>query len=127
MNPSKIKLMKKQSTILLFIILLIGSVSAQAQNRIAKDVPVKEFAKLIQSGKGVLLDVRTPAEVAKGSIKGSVNMNIFDDDFEARIDKMDKSKPVYVYCAAGGRSSEAMEMMKKKGFTEIYKIGRAHV
>lgn len=93
-----------------------------AQNKIAKDVSVKEFSKLIATGKGTLLDVRTPGEIAKGSIKGSVNLDFFDDNFESKLDQLDKTKPVYVYCASGGRSSDAMDMMKKKGFVAVYNL-----
>jgi len=103
-----------------FLILQIGSVSAQ--NRIAKDVNAKEFSKLIESKKGVILDVRTPGEVSRGSIKGHSNLDIFDDHFESKIDALDKSVPVYIYCASGGRSAEAMGIMKKKGFSELYNL-----
>jgi len=103
------------------LLLFITQISF-AQNKIAKDVSVKEFSKLISAGKGTLLDVRTPGEIAKGSIKGSVNLDFFDDNFESKLDQLDKSKPVYVYCAAGGRSSDAMDMMKKKGFVEVYNL-----
>ncbi|MFM7078311.1 MAG: rhodanese-like domain-containing protein [Bacteroidota bacterium] len=112
--------MKK--SIVLFIALLSITHFATAQNKIAKDVSVKEFAKLVESGKGIVLDVRTPGEVSKGSIKGSVNLDFFDDNFESKLDQLDKKKPVYVYCAAGGRSGDAMEMMKKKGFVEVYNL-----
>lgn len=71
---------------------------------------------------GAILDVRTKGEVAKGAIPNSIHNDIFEDDFETKIDKMDKSKPVYVYCASGGRSGEAMEMMHKKGFKEVYNL-----
>ncbi|MFN5324311.1 MAG: rhodanese-like domain-containing protein [Bacteroidota bacterium] len=112
--------MKKLACLLLFI--LSANSWSQAQNRVAKDVSVKEFAKLIETGKGTLLDVRTPGEIAKGSIKGSVNLDFFDDNFETKLEQLDKKKPVYVYCASGGRSSDAMEMMKKKGFVEVYNL-----
>ena len=103
------------------LLLFITQISF-AQNKIAKDVSVKEFSKLISAGKGTLLDVRTPGEIAKGSIKGSVKLDFFDDNFESKLDQLDKTKPVYVYCAAGGRSSDAMDMMKKKGFVEVYNL-----
>jgi rhodanese-related sulfurtransferase len=107
---------------LIALLLLFFAPLSFAQNKIAKDVSVKEFSKLITTGKGTLLDVRTPGEIAKGSIKGSVNMDFFDDNFESKLDQLDKTKPVYVYCASGGRSSDAMDMMKKKGFVAVYNL-----
>ncbi|MFM2191032.1 MAG: hypothetical protein RL491_1418 [Bacteroidota bacterium] len=112
--------MKKTGFIAL-LLLFVAQISI-AQNKIAKDVSVKEFSKLISAGKGTILDVRTPGEIAKGSIKGSINLDFFDDNFESKLDQLDKTKPVYVYCAAGGRSSDAMDMMKKKGFVEVYNL-----
>ncbi len=112
---------------LMTFILLYGAVSifsscVSAQEGVAKDVSVKEFDQLMASKPGTLLDVRTKGEVAKGSIPGSVHIDLFDDNFEGKVEKLDKSKPVYVYCATGGRSSEAMELMNKKGFKEIYNL-----
>lgn len=116
----------KHSLIILFIAAFSFTAYAQPTTRqegqIAKDITVLEFSRLIKSNPGQLIDVRTPAEVSKGAIEGSTNMNLFDDNFEAQIDKLDKTKPVYVYCASGGRSGEAMEMMHKKGFKEVYNL-----
>lgn len=108
--------------LMLFAAFICITQTAAAQNKVAKDVSVKEFAKLVASGKGTILDVRTPGEVAKGAIKGSINLDFFDDNFESKLDQLDKKKPVYVYCAAGGRSGDAMELMKKKGFAEVYNL-----
>ncbi|MGR6086671.1 MAG: rhodanese-like domain-containing protein [Arcticibacter sp.] len=111
----------KKTGLIALLLLFVAQISI-AQNKIAKDVSVKEFSKLISAGKGTILDVRTPGEIAKGSIKGSINLDFFDDNFESKLDQLDKTKPVYVYCAAGGRSSDAMDMMKKKGFVEVYNL-----
>lgn len=113
-------------SILLICIAVSTAMFAQSSTRqikpIAKDISVAEFNRLIKEKPGQLIDVRTKSEVAKGAIPNSVNLDIFEDSFEASIDKLDKSKPVYVYCASGGRSGEAMEMMQKKGFTEVYNL-----
>lgn len=114
----------------LFLILFVFGFSlySTAQNQvalkpaIAKDLNVKEFTKQMQNKPGVLLDVRTPGEVNKGAIEGSKNIDFFDDDFEAKVNQLDKTKPVYIYCAVGGRSGEAMDLMKKKGFVELYNL-----
>ncbi|MFM7054947.1 MAG: rhodanese-like domain-containing protein [Bacteroidota bacterium] len=111
----------RKSGFIALLLLFVAQISF-AQNKTAKDVSVKEFSKLISAGKGTLLDVRTPGEIAKGSIKGSVNLDFFDDNFESKLAQLDKTKPVFVYCASGGRSADAMDMMKKKGFVEVYNM-----
>ncbi|MFM7822273.1 MAG: rhodanese-like domain-containing protein [Bacteroidota bacterium] len=111
----------RKSGFIALLLLFVAQISF-AQNKTAKDVSVKEFSKLISAGKGTLLDVRTPGEIAKGSIKGSVNLDFFDDNFESKLAQLDKTKPVFVYCASGGRSADAMDMMKKKGFVDVYNM-----
>ena len=116
----------KQSIITLFLFVYaltaFGQPAINQNNKIARDISVLEFNRLIKSKPGQLIDVRTKGEVAKGAIEGSTNIDLFDDNFEAKIEKLDKNKPVYVYCASGGRSGEAMEMMTKKGFKEVYNL-----
>ncbi len=102
--------------------MLLSLVVTAQTKQVAKEVDAKEFITLMKAKPGLVLDVRTKNEVAKGAIPNSVNYDLFDDNFEAEIDKLDKTKPVYVYCASGGRSGEAMEMMQKKGFVEVYNL-----
>ena len=111
---------------ILTVIIMALSLSAAAQNssskNVAKNVDVSEFTRLMNEKPGLILDVRTKGEVAKGAIPNSVHLDIFADNFETEIDKLNKTKPVYVYCASGGRSGEAMEIMNKKGFKEVYNL-----
>ncbi|MCF8255506.1 MAG: rhodanese-like domain-containing protein [Bacteroidia bacterium] len=79
----------------------------------------KAFQARLASEPGIILDVRTPSEQKNGMIKGAQALDIFAENFEMQIDKLDKSKTYYVYCAAGGRSLEACEIMEKKGFTKV--------
>ncbi|HCP92536.1 MAG TPA: rhodanese-like domain-containing protein [Bacteroidetes bacterium] len=79
----------------------------------------KDFAKQLTTEKGILLDVRTPGEWKKGHLKDARHLDIFRDDFEDEISKLDTNITVFVYCASGGRSSEASDMMRKKGFQKI--------
>ena len=80
------------------------------------------FKEKMEAENGTILDVRTPEEVAEGIIPNAVTININDADFETQLNKLDKSKPVYVYCKAGGRSSRATDMMMKNGFTLVYNL-----
>lgn len=68
-----------------------------------------------------VVDLRTQAEIAQtGRMEGAQIMDISGPDFEKKLGQLDKCKPVMVYCAAGGRSARAAEIMQKKGFSKIY-------
>jgi len=90
--------------------------------QIAENVNADKFKSLIDEDNGLLLDVRTPREVANGTIDGSTNINFRSPTFKSDIEKLDKDKPIYVFCASGGRSRNAMRMMKDMGFKEIYNL-----
>jgi rhodanese-related sulfurtransferase len=109
--------------LLLVFFLAITTIYCNAQqNKGVELVKPAEFAQKLNSGEGQLIDVRTPKEYKSGYIKGAVNMHLYDNDFEQRIDTLDKNKPVYVYCKVGGRSAEAVTLMKKKGFRHIIEL-----
>lgn len=81
-----------------------------------------EFSKNISEGAVQLVDVRTPEEYAEKHLKEAVNINFNDDNFIDKIEKLDKSKPVYVYCLSGGRSSKAAALITSKGFGQVYNL-----
>jgi len=100
-----------------------GSPVTNAQQSIKSTIPVDEFEKKLSTMPGAqLVDVRTPEEYAKGHLKNSVNIDIRSGDFADKINKLDKSKPVLVYCLSGGRSSAAASKMQDMGFSEIYNM-----
>ena len=92
------------------------------QDQIAKNVDATEFHQLFEEKGGQMLDVRTDGEVAQGYIPGAVQMDYYSDDFSEQVAELDKNKPVFVYCAAGGRSGQAMNKMKDMGFKEVYNL-----
>ena len=55
-------------------------------------------------------------------VEGAIMNNIYEDDFEKQLEKLDKEKPVAVYCKVGGRSGQAMGKMNKLGFKEVYNL-----
>ncbi len=69
-----------------------------------------------------VVDVRTPKEFSGGYIEGAKNINFYDDDFAQQIAKLDKTKPVMVYCAKGGRSASAAEQFSKAGFPKVFDL-----
>ena len=69
-----------------------------------------------------VLDVRTPEEFSKGHLQNALNYNWNGSDFQKQISTLDKSKPVFVYCLSGGRSSSAANQMRSDGFKEVYEL-----
>lgn len=85
----------------------------------AKHVKADEAAKLIAGGGVTIVDVRTPGEFKDGHIKGAENIDIMSGDFEARLARLDKTKPTLVHCQGGGRSTRALPVFEKLGFTHL--------
>ena len=94
----------------------------QDTKHIYKNVKADEFKKLMDSKEGIILDVRTADEFNRGHIEGAINIDFYGKTFKTQIDKLDKSKPVYVYCHSGGRSGKSMKMMSTMGFVEVYNL-----
>jgi rhodanese-related sulfurtransferase len=80
------------------------------------------FAAKMEGNKGILLDVRTPEEIAEGKIAGAMEINYNDENFQEQLSQLDPATPVYVYCAAGGRSSKTAIVLKEKGFNLVYNL-----
>jgi len=81
------------------------------------------FEKGIAGKNTQLLDVRTAEEYKSGHIAHALQANWKNqEEFRSRIQYIDKTKPVYVYCAAGSRSKEAAQWLRSNGFTEVYEL-----
>ena len=97
--------------------------SSSSQGAINQTISVDEFQnKLSTLNNTQLIDVRTPEEYAGGHLKNAINMNYSSDDFEEELGKLDKSKPVLVYCLSGGRSSRAANKIQDMGFSAVYNM-----
>jgi thioredoxin len=82
-----------------------------------------EFAEKIKAmPQAPIIDVRTPEEFEKGHLINSKNIDWNNSNFEEGIAILDKSKPVFVYCLSGGRSSSAASKMRQDGFKQVYEL-----
>jgi rhodanese-related sulfurtransferase len=115
------KLLSILSIIFLFLSCSTSSTTLTAQS-INKKVSKTEFAELMKKNGAQLIDVRTSREFSNGYIEGAKNIDYNGDSFEKQMKKLDKNKPVLVYCAAGGRSENAAELLKEWGFSEVYDL-----
>ena len=69
-----------------------------------------------------LIDVRTPGEFAGGFIQNAINLDYNSADFSRASAKLDKQKPVFVYCLSGGRSASAASDLRGAGFEQVFEL-----
>ncbi|MXV38419.1 rhodanese-like domain-containing protein [Flavobacteriaceae bacterium Ap0902] len=88
-----------------------------------ENISVQELAAQYQGDNdAILLDVRTQKEFDSGYIKDAIHIDVKEDDFVDKIQKLDKNKTVYVYCRTGKRSLEASKILKDNGFHHIKNV-----
>lgn len=111
---------------LVVVYLFLGLISCNSQEKKETsfvDINVEEFYKGIQKEGTQLVDVRTLNEYNKGHIRDAVLIDFFENNFkEISTKKLDKKKPVYLYCRSGGRSARAAKIYKDAGFTKVYNL-----
>jgi phage shock protein E len=79
-------------------------------------------ARALVHGGASLIDVRTPAEFAKGHVAGATNIPY--DEIERRHAEVGPaSQPVVVYCGSGRRSAIAAATLGKLGFEQVHDLG----
>jgi len=83
----------------------------------------KSWNKLISNKATLVLDVRKPFEHDVGTFKNSINPNIQNfRDFPKYLKKIDKTKPVAMFCTGGIRCEKASIFLKKKGFKNVFQL-----
>lgn len=80
----------------------------------------KIFMKEHREGTFTLLDVRQPAEYEESHIAGAKLIPL--PQLTDRLGEIDPQKPVIVYCAIGGRSRAAAQLLSGKGYDEVYNL-----
>ena len=98
-------------------LLLFAALSVAAQ---ADRLSPKDFKAALAKPGVQLVDVRTSEEFATGHLANARNIDYVNGDFLAGAAKLDKTKPVLLYCAAGGRSESALHDLKAAGFTNVH-------
>ncbi|WP_366187075.1 rhodanese-like domain-containing protein [Flavobacterium ovatum] len=109
---------------LIFLIpafILLSCQKQHSQNRTIVDAAT--FSKKIEATeKPQIIDVRTPEEFEEEHLISAKNINWNGDNFDTEAEKLDKSKPVFVYCKSGGRSKKASAKLTELGFENIYEL-----
>ena len=80
----------------------------------------KEFMATRKSGDYQLLDVRQPKEYEAGHLAGAKLIPV--KELPDRLAELERDKPVIVYCAVGGRSRAAAQLLAGKDFANVFNL-----
>ncbi|WP_020588541.1 rhodanese-like domain-containing protein [Desulfobacter curvatus] len=80
----------------------------------------KEFISTHPNEETTILDVRQPSEYEQKHIPGAVLIPL--SELSDRLGELDPEKPTLVYCAIGGRSRVAAQMLAGKGFKKVINV-----
>ena len=83
----------------------------------------KSWNKLISNKETLVIDARKPFEYNVGTFKNSINPNVQNfRDFPKYLKKIDKAKPVAMFCTGGIRCEKASIFLKRKGFKNVFQL-----
>lgn len=80
-----------------------------------QEITPTELKKRMNDGEQIqLIDVRQPDEHAFANIEGAKLIPL--GEIVSRMDEIDANTETVVHCKAGGRSLQAIELLKRAGF-----------
>lgn len=98
----------------------------QAVPRITRE----EAEALIAKSDALVVDVRDPPEIAaSGKVPGAINVPREMLEFRAdpqspyHDSRFERSRPVILYCASGGRSALGGKALKDMGYEKVFNLG----
>ena len=114
--------MKNKIFALCFTLLTILVACDRNESTEIEVISADEMQTLMDIEEVQVVDVRTPEEYADGFIEDAQNIDFTSPTFDEDIAKLDKSKPVILYCKGGGRSAKCAAKLKGAGFVKIYDL-----
>ena len=114
--------MKSKVIIIILSLFSFAFMATAQENEVITILETQTFKDSITSKRVQLIDVRTPDEYNSGHIETAENIDFFSEEFMIEFNKLDKEKPVYIYCKSGNRSGQSAIKLKDMGFKEIYDL-----
>ena len=102
----------------------MGFLSSLFGSKKYKNINNEELQQIIKNNKDTLiLDVRSLGEFRSGHIPKSKNIPV--QELSSKVNTLEsyKEDDIIVYCASGGRSASAANILAKSGFNKVYNLG----
>lgn len=91
------------------------------RNLQGRDITIEELKNKMLQG-AILLDVRSNQEYRERHLQGAINIPDFEILNRIQNEIPKRNQLIVLYCQYGGRSRNAMEIMKKIGYTNLYNL-----
>lgn len=114
---------KFTSILLVVLIVMVVTITIGCSNggvEAGVDVSIDQALKMWQNKEVIIIDVRTPQEYKDGHIPGVANIQL--DQLVNRSSEVPKDKKVLLICRSGNRSSQGTNLLRNKGFGNVYNI-----
>lgn len=107
--------MKLKYLIVFGLFISLSSCTSRNSN---SEVSHEEVKEIVKNPETTLVDVRIPEQFSEKTVEGAMNIPLAK--IEENLDFLRKQKNIVVFCNSGRQSSEAMEILKKNGITNVY-------
>lgn len=102
----------------------------EAANADVPRIAPAEASEMMARNDVLVVDVRDAPEIEKtGKVAGAINVSRGMLEFRAdpgspyHDTRFDRTQPVILYCASGGRSALGGKALKDMGFKQVYNLG----
>ena len=100
----------------------MGFLSGLFRGRGYTTISGSQLQKMLNKSNILILDVRSLGEYKGGHIPNAKNIPV--DTLSSELSSLNsyKDSEIVVYCASGGRSAKASDILSKNGFNKIYNL-----
>ena len=105
---------------------IVGYVADNVYRGVYDVVHWNQIDNIMKSG-GLLIDVSSKKEFARGHIDGSINIPV--DEIRNRLNEItvEKDYPIYVNCQSGVRSYIAIRILQGNGYTNVSNVSGGYI
>ena len=87
--------------LLLFFVLIFSISCGDKNTLIYEKIDILKLDQILNDKDIIILDVRTSEEINAGYIPNSTFIDYYDENFESKINLIDRSKKIYTLCKSG--------------------------
>lgn len=100
-----------------FFVSSCSSAQQEAKTTSESNTTTQQNKSSIDFENAVFVDVRTPGEFERGSFENAINIPL--NELSSRVNELDKEDQIVVFCKSGARASNALQILKNKGFSNV--------